>query len=162
MKIRSVTKVLSIAVFAVLQGIFTLSLIAPDYTGLWVDEPVKHALYYFPPVASSLFFSIRYLSEQSWKKYFLRILFLPLAVIALAAAVLLPVSVRVDAVRCAQSGICTGGEPFDHMSTIFLILFSFISAFRAFVASIVFGALIRIARRSYSKARKIPEVGSLS
>jgi len=136
--------ILPVVLLTLLQAAFTITLVAPDYTGLLVDKPAANVLYYFPAIVSSLYFSLKYASETRLSKYVVRILFLPLVVIAITTILLLPVSVRIDAVRCAQSGFCTGGEPFDHMSTIFLVLFSFISAGRAIGSSILLGVTIRL------------------
>lgn len=153
MKRINIKQFLPIVLFSILHILFLFSIIAPDYFGLLVEAPAVNELYYIPPIATSLYFAIKYLSEKSVKKYFIKIILLPLTVIAISFIFLLPVSIKIDAFRCQQSGFCVGGEPFDHMSTIFLFLFSFTSAVRTVVSAIILGVIIQLSRK-YISAKK--------
>lgn len=127
--------------------IFFLSIIAPDYLGLLVKEPANNYFYYLPVIASTLYFCIRHQSEEKSRAYFLRILWKQILVIVVPLLLLLPLSFRIDTMRCQQTGFCTGGEPFDNMSTIFLILFAFTFLIRAFFFTMIIGGFFRIYRK---------------
>ena len=146
---------LTIVLFSIVQILFSLSIIAPDYLGLLVEKPLANIIYYLPPFITSLYFALRFKPEKSKIKYFIKIIFLPLIVIAVSFILLIPLSIKIDNIRCQQSGFCVGGEPFDHMSTIFIFLFSFMSAARAVVSAIIMGVIIQLSKKAKKKRKRL-------
>lgn len=147
MKRIKIKQFISVSVLVIIHSIFLVSVIAPDYVGLWVDGPAQNIIYYIPAILTALYFALLNFTEKGLARYFIKTILSSLFVVFVSFILILPISLKVNSIRCAQFGFCTGGEPYDYMSTIFLIIFSFSSAIRVVVLAIVLGAVVKISRK---------------
>lgn len=133
----------------VFQIVIFLPVIFPDYTPQLFVKPATNFFSFLPPIISVLYFALVNISEKRRIHYIFKIAIKSISIIFITVAFLLPLTFAINTSRCQQTGLCTGGEPFDYMSTIFLIIFTIFSTVVSLISSLVFGTLALLYKKYY-------------
>lgn len=116
--------ILAIIAVGIQFFISALPWVAPDFGigQIGISKEYSFLTISITIILLSLFYSSIFSQKNSFIKFELKTLGSSLISFIIPIIGMFLFVFYLDGVRCAQSGFCTGGEPFDHMSLIFFVL----------------------------------------
>lgn len=140
-----ILSVLAVILFCLQVFISTSGFIAPDFRLGQINPPQASSLIFaiIAVVFLVIFFAISFINEQKLSKYLLKTLASSFFSFLIPTIGLFCLSFYLDSLRCQQSGFCVGGEHYDHMSTIFLIIILVPLGISSSIATVILALILR-------------------
>lgn len=103
-----------------------LPFVAPDFTigKIGTASPLREISIIIALIVPALLFSTWFIKNKKLTTYLLKTVGVSFLALIPPLLILFYLSFHVNALRCGETGYCGSGEPFDVMSTIFLVMAS--------------------------------------